>query len=235
MSAIVAARVNRALSLYLDEYAQELGRRRVPADEAMTELRQVIAGITELSPVTGWKDVADRDGMNCAACNVLTVPYAADLRDQPSWDHVVPRTKGGDDSLANAQLLCRSCNSSKSDLEDLSGWVPPRLRPDWRPYTRVLPTAQPSRTLERSDPAPSGEVPTEHERAVDFDERVSLLELGYGAHRVNNELVLRALNSLGEEDVRVLDLSGEVESDEQWNELLVLMNERLVGARGETE
>jgi len=37
----------------------------------------------------------------------------ADTRDLTA-DHIVPRAKGGDDSPANVQVLCRSCNGRKA-------------------------------------------------------------------------------------------------------------------------
>lgn len=41
-----------------------------------------------------------------------------DLSDGPSYhlDHIVPKTKGGDNSLSNCQILCREANQAKGDL-----------------------------------------------------------------------------------------------------------------------
>jgi hypothetical protein len=46
-------------------------------------------------------------------------PYCnTDLRMcTPHWDHIVPRSKGGDDSAANLQWLCETCNLNKSDMD----------------------------------------------------------------------------------------------------------------------
>jgi hypothetical protein len=46
-------------------------------------------------------------------------PYCnADLRHNiPHWDHIIPRAKGGTDSLANMQWLCATCNMNKGDRE----------------------------------------------------------------------------------------------------------------------
>lgn len=41
-----------------------------------------------------------------------------DLSDGPSYhlDHIIPKTKGGDNSLDNCQILCREANQSKAGL-----------------------------------------------------------------------------------------------------------------------
>jgi 5-methylcytosine-specific restriction endonuclease McrA len=41
-----------------------------------------------------------------------------DLSDGPSYhlDHIVPKTKGGDNSLDNCQILCREANQAKADM-----------------------------------------------------------------------------------------------------------------------
>lgn len=35
--------------------------------------------------------------------------------DELSWDHLIPRSKGGPDNAENLVLCCRSCNSSKGN------------------------------------------------------------------------------------------------------------------------
>jgi len=48
--------------------------------------------------------VITRDGFACQRCA---------QREQLSVDHIVPRSRGGMDTLDNLQTLCRSCNSKK--------------------------------------------------------------------------------------------------------------------------
>ncbi len=50
--------------------------------------------------------VWQRDGGKCAQCG--SISYL-------EYDHIIPHTKGGANSEANVQLLCRNCNLKKSD------------------------------------------------------------------------------------------------------------------------
>ena len=45
-------------------------------------------------------------------------PYCnTDLRQSvPHWDHIVPRSQGGTDSVHNMQWLCDTCNLNKKDM-----------------------------------------------------------------------------------------------------------------------
>lgn len=47
-----------------------------------------------------------RDGGRCVRCHADTELH---------FDHIIPLSKGGSDEAENIQLLCRSCNLSKSD------------------------------------------------------------------------------------------------------------------------
>jgi 5-methylcytosine-specific restriction endonuclease McrA len=47
-----------------------------------------------------------RDGGTCVECGA---------KDYLEFDHVIPVSKGGSNTVQNVQLLCRRCNSKKSD------------------------------------------------------------------------------------------------------------------------
>lgn len=50
--------------------------------------------------------VWERDDFTCQRCGA---------RRRLSIDHIIPRSKGGTDDLANLQTLCSPCNSGKRD------------------------------------------------------------------------------------------------------------------------
>ena len=69
-----------------------------------------------------WQEVAQRDGMKCAACGVETDPRDVWVnatgrkcfgRNYPTVDHIVAVKNGGTDTFDNVQLLCKHCNSKK--------------------------------------------------------------------------------------------------------------------------
>ncbi|MEU0393822.1 HNH endonuclease signature motif containing protein [Streptomyces sp. NPDC006208] len=83
-------------------YWQEKGRRR-------RALKQ--GGLSE--PYT-LSEIAERDGFCCALCGD-PVPMDAKVPAAlaPTIDHVVPVSRGGDDTKANVQLAHFRCNSVK--------------------------------------------------------------------------------------------------------------------------
>ena len=72
------------------------------------------------SPDLTWRTAAERDGMNCAYCGVLTVEGHPDRKLWPTLDHVVPVSRGGPHLLENAVLACWSCNSKKGNRGTIS-------------------------------------------------------------------------------------------------------------------
>lgn len=72
-----------------------------------------------MSPRTMMKDqkVRMKLSMECV--------YCGDTQ-QLSIDHIVPRNRGGADVGDNAVWACRSCNSSKSDLDLFTWWFSKR-------------------------------------------------------------------------------------------------------------
>ena len=68
------------------------------APYAVRESRQAI-------PVALRRAVLERDGHACTYCG---------SQDALSLDHVIPWSRGGQDTLANLVTACRSCNSSKN-------------------------------------------------------------------------------------------------------------------------
>lgn len=54
-------------------------------------------------------------GGQCALCRRL---WPEHLLTEMTVDHIVPRSKGGDDSDGNLQLTCLTCNASKRDMDN---------------------------------------------------------------------------------------------------------------------
>lgn len=83
------------------------------AHDAAKRARKAGATVVELFDRT---DVFVRDDWTCQLCH-LPVDVMASPFDPaaPTVDHVVPLSRGGEHTLANAQTACLRCNSIKSD------------------------------------------------------------------------------------------------------------------------
>lgn len=57
-------------------------------------------------------EVFKRAGRRCEACGILDKDKALQV------DHILPRSKGGQDDISNLQALCYSCNAQKRDRDD---------------------------------------------------------------------------------------------------------------------
>ena len=71
--------------------------------------RQLVVTKTDASrhiPQDVKNAVWQRDGGKCVQCGATS--YL-------EFDHIIPHTKGGANTVANIQLLCRSCNLKKND------------------------------------------------------------------------------------------------------------------------
>ena len=70
--------------------------------------RTLLPGTERRSPVPQHvrNEVWQRDHGRCVQC---------EAQDYLEFDHIIPRSKGGADTVGNIQLLCRRCNQKKSN------------------------------------------------------------------------------------------------------------------------
>ena len=52
---------------------------------------------------------------HCPLCHVRLTWDAGLLPSSPEADHIVPHSRGGNDSLDNIQIICRKCNQRKGN------------------------------------------------------------------------------------------------------------------------
>jgi 5-methylcytosine-specific restriction endonuclease McrA len=93
------------------------GKPKSENEKAARKRRKLIQRGAKVGLPFTHKEVFDRAGWKCQLCGV---PTPERLRgtykpNAPELDHCRPLAKGGEHSIDNAQLLCRSCNSWKSD------------------------------------------------------------------------------------------------------------------------
>lgn len=162
--AIAAGRDARALFLALTCWANRsdtdgrCGGAAIQAAAQMAELdvadaslavdALVRVGLLEPTPggwlITDWETIrgAERPlplslmfgsprGKPCTYCG---------KREATSWDHIVPRSRGGEDTRSNLVPACQSCNSSKGALTPHEWWFKRHTEPmpaHWPQATEV--------------------------------------------------------------------------------------------------
>lgn len=67
-----------------------------------------------------WQKVTKlmaRDGTSCAICGVPVERSIKDHEDSKyiTFDHIIPRSKGGNDSMSNLRLAHRLCNMERGN------------------------------------------------------------------------------------------------------------------------
>jgi hypothetical protein len=119
------------------------------------------------SSLRKWAAVFARDSYTCRYCarhtialpvlRIVSTVFPNLFRFHPNWkasktdtaylvlstsaDHVMPVTRGGDDSLSNLVTACWRCNESKGNflLSELRGWeLLPAAASSWRGLTEYL-------------------------------------------------------------------------------------------------
>jgi 5-methylcytosine-specific restriction endonuclease McrA len=105
---------------------QKLCTERDAEREAARRWQKVASAFEILTPPVGARRImklAHRDGWRCAYCGVETCFTG---RDGPraTVDHVVPKSKGGLNHMANCVVACEACNNAKADQEE---WSPPEV------------------------------------------------------------------------------------------------------------
>jgi len=90
-----------------------------------------------------WRQVFDRDRGYCRYCGVdLLLTFSAYC--SADVDHIIARSVGGSDDVANLVLACRGCNSSLSrsahlkTFEERKSHVEAQRAKGWPSYAKLL-------------------------------------------------------------------------------------------------
>ena len=108
---------------------------------AKSRARRLVLNALPWDGVTDWA-ILERDRWICGICHdpidqALTYPHP----DSRSVDHIVPLSRGGDDTQWNKRAAHLGCNQARGDGHDGDqlvlhyepGTTPTRARPQWRP------------------------------------------------------------------------------------------------------
>ncbi len=93
---------------------------KATVNTATQRRRAIIAGCSEHHTTQEWEDLKKAANYTCLWCGKQEPEI------QLTRDHVVPLSKGGSNTIANIQGLCKSCNSKKH-TDDLDFRTPPAV------------------------------------------------------------------------------------------------------------
>ncbi|WP_157910474.1 HNH endonuclease signature motif containing protein [Pseudofrankia sp. BMG5.36] len=106
---------NRLVAMHLDDlYVDDL------EEEYRSLFRSNGVLLRKDIPAWAYHAVYYRDRGACVRCG-QRVDRDISPRDTPEIDHIVPLSKGGLNDVTNLQILCRSCNRSKSNRDSNAG------------------------------------------------------------------------------------------------------------------